>query len=217
MTVPGLPPYESIHVLDLFTAIAIGIVAALFLAGVRMIGGKVRDLRRGPLGMPGLLLAGALAGALAVGLLAQPAELLGDNSQDVLFSGQSALPAEVQESSVRLLIILVVAKGLGCAVSLGCGFRGGPVFPAIFLGVGLATIAVDWFDLSPTLAVAVGTAADMAAMTRLLFASLLFAALLVGSQGLNTIPAAVLAAAAAAWVTTAALAKRSTPSGGRDQ
>jgi hypothetical protein len=56
--------------------------------------------------------------------------------------------------------------------------------------------------------VAVGTAAGMAALTRLLFASLLFAALLVGIPGLEAIPAAVMAAAAG-WVTRTALDRRS--------
>ncbi|MGH3011052.1 MAG: hypothetical protein ACRDMY_04280 [Gaiellaceae bacterium] len=56
------------------------------------------------------------------------------------------------------------------------GDGGGPVFPAIFLGIGLATLGVIAFDVTPTLAVAVGTAAGMAAMTKLLFSSLLIAA-----------------------------------------
>jgi hypothetical protein len=69
---------------------------------------------------------------------------------------------------------------------------------AVFLGVALATIVAILPDGSPTLAVAVGTAAGMAAMTRLLFASLLFSALLVGTAGVDTIPAAVFAAAGVA-------------------
>jgi hypothetical protein len=60
------------------------------------------------------------------------------------------------------------------------------------------------FDVSPTLAVAIGTAAGMAAMTKLLFAALLISAVLVGSAGADTVPAAVLAGVAA-WVTTTAL------------
>ena len=51
----------------------------------------------------------------------------------------------------------------------------GPVFPAIFLGIALAELTHVWFDVSPTLAVAVGAAAGMAAGTRLLITSTLFA------------------------------------------
>ena len=81
------------------------------------------------------------------------------------------------------------------------------MFPAIFLGVALTTLAVIAFDVSPTLAVAVGASAGTAAMTRLLFASVLFAALLVGTAGLDTVPAASLAAVAA-WLTMAAIDER---------
>jgi chloride channel protein, CIC family len=66
---------------------------------------------------------------------------------------------------------------------------------------------VVWFDVSPTLAIAVGTAAGTAAATRLLLTSMLFATLLVGPEGLDAVPAAVLAAVAA-WLTTTALDRR---------
>ena len=101
----------------------------------------------------------SLAAALAAGALALLADGLGANSQDVLFSGQASLPALVTEESTRIVLVLIAAKGLAYAVCLGCGFRGGPVFPAIFLGVALTTLAAIAFDMSPTLAVAVGTAA----------------------------------------------------------
>ena len=88
----------------------------------------------------------------------------------MLFSGQTSLPDLVAEDSAGILVVLVVAKGIAYAISLSCGFRGGPVFPAIFLGVALAMLAVVAFDVSPTLAVAVGATAGMVAMTRLVIA-----------------------------------------------
>jgi H+/Cl- antiporter ClcA len=200
---PGLPPYHGTHVYDLVVAVAVGITTALLIAAVRRFGwviAGVPRLGRGPL---------LLAGGLAVGVLAEVADLLGANSQDVLFSGQASIPALVQDST-KIVLILLLAKAAAYALSLGCGFRGGPVFPAVFLGTGLATLAVDWFGVSPTLAVAVGTAAGMAAMTRLVLASMLFAALLVGLQGLDAVPAAVLAATAA-WLTITALERRGAP------
>ena len=81
------------------------------------------------------------------------------------------------------------------------------MFPAVFLGIAMAMLAVVWLDVSPTLAVAVGAAAGMAAATRLVFSALLFSLLLVGEGGLDAAPAAVLAVAAA-WITTAALSRR---------
>jgi H+/Cl- antiporter ClcA len=153
--------------------------------------------------MPVLL----IGGGLAVGLLAQAAQWLGADSQDVLFSGQAGVPVVVAEDSVKIVVILIVAKGLAYAVSLGCGFRGGPVFPGIFLGIALATLPVIWFDVSPTLAVAVGAASGMAAVTRMLLTPILFAALLVGHNGLDAVPAAVVAAATT-WLVMAALDRR---------
>lgn len=199
LAVPGLPVYDGTSVRDLLLAIAIGIITAVLCEVVRVFGR--RTLATAPrIGMAPLL----LAGGLAVGLLALVAEGLGADSQDVLFSGQYSLPALVAEDSAKILLVLVAAKALGYAICLGCGFRGGPVFPAIFLGVGLAMFAVIWLDVSPTLAVAVGTAAGMAAMTKLLIAPLLLAAILVGSGNSDAVPAAVFAASAA-WVVTQAL------------
>jgi chloride channel protein, CIC family len=203
LAVPGLPRYEGTSVEDLLVGLIVGVLAAVLIVAVRRLAAGVADMGGRRLGMPALL----VAGGLAVGVLAQLADALGADSRDVLFSGQASVPALVAEGSTGVLLVLLIAKAVGYAVSLGCGFRGGPVFPAVFLGVGLATLAVNLLDVSPTLAVAVGTAAGMAAMTRLLFASLLFAALLVGIPGLDAIPAAVLAAAAA-WVTRTALDRR---------
>jgi H+/Cl- antiporter ClcA len=117
----------------------------------------------------------------------------------VLFSGQTSIGTVVETDSTRLVVVLLVAKFLAYAISLGCGFRGGPIFPAVFLGVALTGLTVVWFDTSPTLAVAVGAAAGMAAQTRLLFSPLIFAALLVGSAGTDAVPAAALASATA-WL-----------------
>ena len=79
-----------------------------------------------------------------------------------------------------------------------------PIFPAIFLGVGLASLPVTWFDVSPTLAVATGAAAGMAAQTRFLLSPLIFSSLLVGRGGIDAVSASVLAVVAA-WLTMAAL------------
>jgi H+/Cl- antiporter ClcA len=203
LVVPDLPAYDGTRVADLVIAIAVGIATALLITQIRRLAAAVdrEGLRR--LGMPGLL----ILGGLAVGVLAEISGLLGDNTQDTLFSGQSAVPDVVAEGSTKLVLVLLVAKGLAYAVSLGCGFRGGPIFPAIFLGVGLGSLPIVWFDTSPTLVIAVGAAAGMAAQTRLIIAPVLFGALLVGKSGVDAVPAAVLATAAA-WITMAALERR---------
>jgi H+/Cl- antiporter ClcA len=199
---PGLPAYEGTHIYDLILAVVVGVLTAVLLTVVRRLAHRVAAL---PVPrMPVLL----LGGGLAVGVLAEVADLLGADSQDVLFSGQASVPALVREDSAKIVLVLLTFKGLAYAVSLACGFRGGPIFPAIYLGIAVITLPVVWFDISPTVAVAIGAAAGMAAMTRLLLTPMLFAALLVGLQGVDTVPAAVLAASAA-WLAMRAIDQRS--------
>ena len=199
---PGLPDYTGAHPFDLILAMVVGVLTALLVVVVRRFAFSMAD-RETRVGMPTLL----ILGGLAVGLLAQAADWLGADAETVLFSGQAGTPAVVSEDSAKVVLILLVAKALAYAICLGCGFRGGPVFPAIFLGAALATFAVIWFDISPTLAVAVGAAAGMAAVTRMLLTPILFATLLVGPTGKDAVPAAVVAAAAA-WLVIATLERR---------
>ena len=203
LAVPDLPPYEGTHVLDLLLAVVVGVVTAIIFAAIRVLATRVDVTGRARLGLPVLL----LGGGVTVGALALIADALGANSQDVLFSGQASVPALVTEDSTRIIAILLVAKALAYAVCLGCGFRGGPIFPAIFLGIGLATLTVVWFDVSPTWAIVVGAAAGTAAGTRMVLTSMLFGGLLAGTAGLDAIPAGVLAAAAA-WLVVTALERR---------
>ncbi len=194
LTVPSLPPYNGTHIRDLLLGVLVGVLGAVVVVAVRRLGERTDGLH-GRTGMPTVL----LGGALALGLIAVIADALGANSQDVLFSGQASIPVLVSESG-GIIALLLVAKFLAYGVSLGCGFRGGPIFPAIFLGIALSSFAVAWFDTSPTLAVAIGAGAGMAAQTRLIVAPLIFASLLVGTNGVDTIPATTLAIAAA-WIT----------------
>jgi H+/Cl- antiporter ClcA len=207
LVVPDLPPYQGTHLGDLTVALSVGILTALVVVVARRFGAVLDRRGRSRRSKPLLL----VLGGLAVGLLAQTADWLGANSQDVLFSGQASVPGLVTSDSTKIVLILFAAKAIAYAVSLGSGFRGGPVFPAIFLGIALATFASVWFDVSPTLAVAVGTAAGTAAVTRLLVTASLFATLLIGTAGIDAVPAAVIAASAA-WLTMQAVDRRSTPS-----
>jgi H+/Cl- antiporter ClcA len=207
LVVPDLPPYQGTHLGDLTVALSVGILTALVVVVARRFGAVLDRRGRSRRSKPLLL----VLGGLAVGLLAQTADWLGANSQDVLFSGQASVPGLVTSDSTKIVLILFAAKAIAYAVSLGSGFRGGPVFPAIFLGIALATFASVWFDVSPTLAVAVGTAAGTAAVTRLLVTASLFATLLIGTAGIDAVPAAVIAASAS-WLTMQAVDRRSTPS-----
>jgi chloride channel protein, CIC family len=200
LAVPDLPLYDGTHLLDLLVALAVGVLTALAIVGIHRAARQTAAIGERRAGMPALL----LAGGLAVGLLALVADAFGAQPDEILFSGQSAIPEVIAEGSTSVILVILTAKALAYAISLASGFRGGPIFPAVFLGIGIAALPVVWFDVSPTLAIAVGAAAGMAAQTRFILTAMLFAALLVGSAGLDATPAAVLAAAAA-WLTVTAL------------
>jgi len=194
LSVPELPTYATTRIVDLLLAIVAGLVVAAVVHVVRGIAVRLTLAR------PRISPLGALVGGgLAVGLLALAVEGLGGTSEDVLFSGQTALPALLAQTSEWLVLAILAAKAIGYAICLGVGFRGGPVFPSIFIGVATTMLVGRVADMSPTAALAIGTACGMAAFTRLIFASLVFVLLIGGTAGLAAIPAAVLAAVTA-WV-----------------
>jgi H+/Cl- antiporter ClcA len=206
LAIPSLPPYVGTDFVDLAIAIVVGAVTAIVLGVIRRAasGIEVRGLQR--LGMPALL----VAGGIGVGLTALVAGGLGADPRDVLFSGQSAVPTLAAQTSADVVLILLFAKGLAYAICLGCGFRGGPVFPAIFVGIAIAMLPSILFGMSPTAAVAIGAAAGVVAMTGLLVTAVLFASLLVGQAGVDAVPAAVMAASSA-WLISRALERRQSP------
>ena len=205
LQVPDLPAYVGTSVPDLIIAIVVGVVTAALIVAINGAAKRVAALQDGRQGDRRVgLVAALLLGGLAVGALAQLATVFGVAPDDVLFSGQASIPALVSESSLIALVVLVIAKAAAYAVSLATGFRGGPIFPAVFLGVNVAAFAVELFGTSPTFAIAIGCAAGMAAQTRLVVTSMLFAALLVGSGGFDAIAGAVFATVAS-WLTVQAL------------
>jgi H+/Cl- antiporter ClcA len=199
LSLPSLPPYESVRISDLAWCLPMAVVIAAVVVALRHLAhGVAARSSRGPAVL--LLVAGLLVGALAVVFRAtadRPVDL-------VLFSGQTELPAVVAEGSAGVLALLVVTKGLAYALSLGAGFRGGPVFPAIALGVAAAMVVANLFpSLHTTPAVAIGIAAGTTAVLRVPFTAVLLATLLMGSSAFDVAPIAVLAAGVAWLVATA--------------
>ncbi|HEX6476400.1 MAG TPA: chloride channel protein, partial [Acidimicrobiales bacterium] len=118
---------------------------------------------------------------------------------DVLFSGQSALPALLAHSatySAGALVLLLACKGLAYGLSLS-SFRGGPIFPSLFLGAA-GGIALSHAPGLPMVAgAAMGMGALMVAMLRLPLTSVLLATLLLLSDGIAVMPLVIVAVAIA--------------------
>jgi hypothetical protein len=131
----------------------------------------------------------------------------GKGSSEVLFSGQSALGPFIAHSAsytVGALLLLIACKGLAYGASLS-SFRGGPTFPALFLGAA-GGVALSHLPGLPLVdGVAMGIGAMSAVMLRLPLTSVLLATLLLASDGLAIMPL-VIVAVVVAYVVSARLA-----------
>lgn len=124
---------------------------------------------------------------------------------EVLFSGESTLPGLVGQAStwsVGALAWLVVFKGLAYSLSLG-SFRGGPTFPALFLGAagGIMVSHLPGFSLTP--AVAVGMGAAVVAVLRLPLSAIVVATLLTSHAGTGDEPLIIVGVVVSYLVTLA--------------
>src|SRR5262249_23644268 len=120
--------------------------------------------------------AGLVVGALAIGF----AQATGESANAVLFSGEPAFGTLFSEAStiaLSTLGLLIVFKGLAWSISLG-NFRGGPTFPAIFLGVVAGLLAAHLPGYAETQAVAALVGAACVSVLRLPLASVMLALLL---------------------------------------
>lgn len=195
-----VPPAGSPTIATMLWAVPVGIMGALLGWVIRTAGLSLRPAvhrSRVPVTVVfGLLIGGC---AMAYQLIS------GNTFTDVLFSGQDSLPELVARSgdySLGVLVTLGVFKTLAYALSLSA-FRGGPVFPAMFIGavLGIALSGLPGMELAP--AIGMGIGAMSCAMLRLPLTSVLLATLLMGVDGLLITPQVVLAVVVAYVVTSA--------------
>jgi hypothetical protein len=156
-----------------------------------------------------IVVAAPLVGVAIAGLAIGYAQLTGHDVTDVLFSGQDQLPGLVSASAdytVGALLLLLACKSLAYAGSL-VAFRGGPTFPAIFLGAvgGIALSHLPGLSLVP--AIAMGIGAMSAAMLQLPLTSVLLATVILGVDGFTVMPL-VIVAVTVSYVTSARLTPR---------
>ncbi|MBA3866303.1 MAG: chloride channel protein, partial [Solirubrobacterales bacterium] len=132
----------------------------------------------------------------------------GRSAQEVLFSGQNALPSLVAESgswSISALLLVLAFKGLAWGVSLG-GFRGGPTFPAMFLGAAAGVLASHLPGFDMTGAVGVGIGCGVVSVLRLPLTAVVLGVLLTSKSGAGTEPL-VIVGVVVAYLATIALGK----------
>jgi H+/Cl- antiporter ClcA len=190
LAIPGLPPFGNPTIAMFGWALVIGAAAALLGTAIHRGGLLFRTIIS-----PRLLVLTPVAGLAIAGLAIAFMEISGHSASFVLFSGQNELPNLVKEAStfsIGALILLMATKGLAYALSLS-SFRGGPVFPSMFIGaaggIALSHVAGLPFDAG----MAMGIGAMCAAMLRLPLTSILLGTLLLNSVGLAVIPLVIVA------------------------
>ncbi len=180
------PPTGS----ELLWAIFIGLAGAIVATGIFR---GARALRL--VVEPRRLLVTPVAGLAVAGLAIAFAAGTGRSSSEVLFSGQSALPTLIQQAAgwtVGALVLLLVCKGLAYAISLS-SFRGGPIFPSMYIGAA-GGIALSHLPGLPMIAgVAMGIGAMTAAALKLPLTAVLLPSILFVSDSVALMPVVIVA------------------------
>ena len=198
LAISGLPSFKTPTGVMFLWAIALGLLLPLLGWAIYAIARIVRPLVHANR-LVTTTIFGALIALIAIGF----AEASGKSYQEVLFSGQSALPGLVTNAaswSIGALVLLLIAKALAYALSLS-SFRGGPVFPGMFIGGAAGLLASHLPGMSLVPAVGIGIGAMSVSMLRLPFTSVMLATLLLTSDGLAIMPLVIVAVVVAYVVT----------------
>ncbi len=210
LAIPGLPHVGAPTIAGFLWAIAIGVIAVPIGSGIRWLGLFLR-----PHVEQRIVLLTPVVGLAIAGLAIAFAGATGKASSEVLFSGQSALGPLIAHSAsytVGALLLLITCKGLAYGVSLS-SFRGGPTFPALFVGAA-GGIALSHLPGLPLIdGVAMGIGAMSVVMLRLPLTSVLLATLLLASDGLAVMPL-VIVAVVVAYVASARFTPAPAPDSG---
>ncbi len=189
LAVSDLPAAPTPTVGALGWALAAGAASALLCWVIRAAALRVR-----PLIVRRTLLLTPVVGLAIAALAILYAAVTGHDVGDVLFSGQTALGPLLRDPAaygVGALLLLMACKGLAYAGALA-GFRGGPTFPAMFLGAAGGMALAHMPGLDALSGAAIGMGAMTVGMLRLPLTSVLLATLFLGGDGLTVMPLVIV-------------------------
>ena len=185
-----IPPFHTPTAVEFLWAIAIGILAGLLGTAIHRAAlglERVVEPRK-------VLLTPAMGAVVALAAIIFCA-ISHKSSTVVLFSGQAALPGLLHNPAAftaGTLVLLVACKGIAYATSLS-SFRGGPIFPAMFIGAA-GGIALSHAGGLPAVAgAAMGVGAMVAVMLGLPLTAVLLATVLFVADGLSLVPLIIVA------------------------
>jgi H+/Cl- antiporter ClcA len=194
LAIPNLPHLARPDAPELGWAIGVGLAAALLGSGIRWLALFLQARVA-----PRMIVLTPAVGLAIAGLAIAFAEGTGKGSSEVLFSGQSALGPLLAHSatySLGALVLLVACKALAYGASLS-SFRGGPIFPALFVGAAGGMALSHAPGLPLVAGAAMGMGAMMVVMLRLPLTSVLIPTLLLLSDEVAVMPLVIVAVAVA--------------------
>jgi H+/Cl- antiporter ClcA len=199
LSIPGLPHFTRPTPAEIGYALLVGLAVAVAGVAIRRAAVALRALVQ-----PRMLIATPLAGLAVAAAAVLFGQVSGKGARYVLFSGQSEVgPFVAKHASFTLgaLLLLLLCKAAAYSISLS-SFRGGPIFPAIFVGT-VAGAALSYLPGLPLVAaMGMGIGGMVAAMLRLPMTAVLLATLMLATDGIPVMPL-VIVAVVTAYVTAA--------------
>jgi len=190
LAIAHLPAYSRPNVAQFGWAIVIGLAAALLGPVILRLSLSVQRYAEKQ-----VMIVLPLAGVTVAVLTIIYTQVTGKPASNMLFSGQSDIGPLIEHASsysVGALLLLLACKTLAYGVSRG-SFRGGPIFPALFIGT-VGGLAMSHLPGLPLVAgVAMGIGAMTAAVMKLPLTSVLLTGLLLLSDAVKVMPVVIVA------------------------
>ncbi len=190
LTPLSLPPYPGPDFADFGWTIALALAVPFVVFAIVEVAGLVQRVVKS---RPFLLT--TVAGLAVACLAILFHHTTGQPVDAVLFSGQDAFGSLFKDAptlALSTLWLLLLFKGIAWSISLG-SFRGGPTFPALFLGSAAGLLAAHLPGFAETQAVAVLIAIGAVSVLRLPLSSVVLALLLTSSAGIAVAPLVIVA------------------------
>jgi H+/Cl- antiporter ClcA len=190
LSIQDLPASPSPDLWQICWAVVIGAVGGAAGVGIRRFSLRLEAVVR-----KRVMLLTPLMGVVMAALAILYAEVTGQSTADVLFSGQTALgPLMTQGESfaVGALLLLILCKALAYCAALA-SFRGGPIFPAMFLGAAGGIVCSHLPGLPMVAGAAMGIGAMAVAILKFPLTSVLLTTIFLGADGITLMPMIIVA------------------------
>lgn len=188
---------DSVQVEQLLWAVAVALVATVFVTLARVLAGF---LHRTSSGGPHLVI--LVSAAIVISLSAIIMNITADLPFAYIATSGEELISELPTlTSISTVVGIIIFKSIAYAVSLGSGFRGGPFFPAMFIGAAAGLLFALVLPSGPSVvaAITVGIVAAVIATAPMKWPVAIILGAVIGFVfgGWALIPAAVIGAVVA--------------------